>query len=129
MSAAPTLTAKIFIDRFLRRLFCWLLAPFSPMPKDAGSRTHLARQLDIKQTTFNSWFARARQDNLWPVLFEILKLYPYISKEWLFFGEGAMLESETDGPSVGQSREKELLLKIEQLSGLVIKLENQGLGL
>jgi len=96
--------------------------------KTAKSRTHLAKQLDIKQTTFNSWFSRARQDNLWPVLFEILKLYPYISREWLFFGEGALLESEKGGPAVGQNREKELLLKIEQLSGLVIKLENQGLA-
>jgi hypothetical protein len=96
--------------------------------KTAKSRTHLARQLKIKQTTFNSWFSRARQDNLWPVLFAILKLYPYVSREWLFFGEGSLLESETDGPSVGQSREKELLLKIEQLSGLVLRLENQGLA-
>jgi hypothetical protein len=91
----------------------------------ARSRTHLAKQLDIRQTTFNSWFSRYRQDCLWPVLFKILELYPHISRDWLFFGEGSMLESETGGLSVSQSREKELLLKIEQLSGLVIKLENQ----
>jgi hypothetical protein len=92
----------------------------------AKSRTNLAKLLNIKQTTFNSWFSRARQDNFWPVLFEILKLYPYISRDWLFFGEGAMMESETGGPSASQTREKELLLKIEQLSGLVIKLEHQA---
>jgi len=91
----------------------------------AKSRTYLAKQLNIKQTTFNSWFSRKRQDNLWPVLMEILKLYPYISRDWLFFGEGSMLRSETGGPSVSQEREKELLLKIEQLSGLLIKLEHQ----
>jgi hypothetical protein len=100
------------VDEIIRRL--------------ARSRTNLAKQLNIKQTTFNSWFSRGRQDNLWPVLFEILKLYPYISREWLFFGEGAMLESETGGLSVSQSREKELLLKIEQLSGLLIKIETQA---
>jgi hypothetical protein len=94
--------------------------------RTAKSRSHLAKQLNIRQTTFNSWFSRSRQDNLWPVLFEILKLYPYLSREWLFFGEGAMLESETGGLSVSQSREKELLLKIEQLSGLLIKMENQA---
>jgi hypothetical protein len=94
--------------------------------KLARSRTYLAKQLNIKQTTFNSWFSRNRQDNLWPILFEILKLYPYISRDWLFFGEGALLESETGGPAVSQSREKELLLKIEQLSGLLIKIENQA---
>jgi DNA-binding XRE family transcriptional regulator len=94
--------------------------------KTAKSRAHLAKQLNIKQTTFNSWFARGRQDNLWPVLFEILKLFPYISRDWLFFGEGDMLEAENDAPSSGPSREKELLLKIEQLSGLVVKLETQA---
>jgi hypothetical protein len=93
--------------------------------KLARSRTYLAKQLNIKQTTFNSWFSRSRQDNLWPILFEILKLYPYISREWLFFCDVSLLESETGGPSVSQSREKELLLKIEQLSGLLIKMENQ----
>ena len=92
----------------------------------AKSRTSLARQLDIKQTTFNSWFSRERQDYLLPILFKILELYPHISREWLFFGEGAMFKSETEGPLISQSREKELLLKIEQLSGLVIKLENQA---
>jgi hypothetical protein len=99
------------IDEVIRRL--------------AKSRTNLAKLLNVKQTTFNSWFSQVRQDNLWPVLFEILKLYPYISREWLFFGEGSMMKSETGGPSVSQSREKELLLKIEQLSGLLIRMENQ----
>jgi len=91
----------------------------------ARSRTHLAKQLNIKQTTFNSWFSRYRQNCLFPVLFKILEQYPHVSRNWLFFGEGSMLESETDAPSVSQRREKELLLKIEQLSGLLIKLENQ----
>ena len=92
----------------------------------AKSRTNLARHLNIKQTTFNCWFSRDRQDYLLPVLFKILELYPHISREWLFFGEGEMLKSETDAPLVSQSRERELLLKIEQLSGLLIKLENQA---
>ena len=91
----------------------------------AKSRTHLAKQLDIEQTTFNTWFSRDRQDYLLPTLFKILELYPHISRDWLFFGEGEMVETKTDGPPVSQSREKELLLKIEQLSGLLVKLENQ----
>ena len=94
--------------------------------RTAKSRTYLARQLDIKQTTFNSWFSRDRQDYLLPVLFKILEFYPHISREWLFFGEGEMVKTELDGPPVSQSREKELLLKIEQLSGLLIKLENRA---
>jgi len=89
----------------------------------AKSRTNMAKQLDVKQTTFNSWFTRDRQEYLLPVLFKILKLYPHISREWLFFGEGEMIKSEMDGPLISQRREKELLLKIEQLSSLLIKLE------
>ena len=92
----------------------------------AKSRAHLAKQLNIKQTTFNSWFSRERQENLLPVLFSILELYPNISRDWLFFDEGEMLTSGLGGPPVSQSREKELLLKIEQLSGLLIKLEGQA---
>jgi hypothetical protein len=100
------------VDEIIRRL--------------ARSRTNLAKQLNIKQTTFNSWFSPDRQSHLLPVLFRILELYPHLSRMWLFFGEGEMLRAETDGPSVNQSRERELLLKIEQLSGLVVKLENQA---
>ena len=94
--------------------------------KMSRSRAHLARQLKIKQTTFNRWFSRDRQDYLLPVLFKILELYPHISRDWLFFGEGEMVKSDMERPMICQSREKELLLKIEQLSGLLIKLENQG---
>jgi len=86
----------------------------------------MAKQLNIKQTTFNSWFSRDRQEYLFPVLFKILELYPHISREWLFFGEGDMVKTEAGGPSVSQSRERELLLKIEQLSGLLVRQENQG---
>jgi len=86
----------------------------------------LAKQLNIRQTTFNSWFSVNRQDCLLPVLRRILELFPHISRNWLFFGEGEMVEPETGGPPVSQSRERELLLKIEQLSSLLIKLENQG---
>ena len=92
----------------------------------AKSRTNLARQLDIKQTTFNTWFSRERQDYLLPALFRILELYPNISRDWLFFGEGEMVKTGMEGPPVSQRREKELLLKIEQLSGLLVKLENQA---
>jgi hypothetical protein len=91
----------------------------------AKSRSHLAKQLNIKQTTFNSWFSGDRQEYLLPALYKVLALYPNISREWLFFGEGEMIKTEGQGPPVSQSREKELLLKIEQLSGLLVRLENQ----
>ena len=90
----------------------------------AKSRTNMAKLLNIRQTTFNSWFSRDRQNYILPSLFKILELYPHISRNWLFFGEGEMIKAEMEGPPVSQSREKELLLKIEQLSGLLIKLGN-----
>ena len=74
------------------------------------SRANLAKQLDIKQTTFNSWFTIDKQEYLLPILFQILKLYPHISREWLFFGEGEMIKNELDEPLISQKREKELLL-------------------
>jgi len=91
----------------------------------AKSRSNMAKQLNINQTTFNNWFSQGRQSNLLPVLFRILEFYPNISRDWLFFDEGEMLKSEFDGPPVSQKREKELLLKIEQLSGLLIKMEDR----
>jgi len=90
------------------------------------SRANLAKQLNIKQTTFNSWFSRDRQNNLLPVLFKIQEIYPHVSRDWLFFGEGEMTRSGLEGPPVSTNRERELLLKIEQLSGLLIKLETRA---
>jgi hypothetical protein len=90
------------------------------------SRANLAKQLNIRQTTFNSWFSPERQDCLFPSLLAILELYPHISRDWLFFGEGEMLKSDENEPMVSQDRERELLLKIEQLSTLLVRLENQG---
>ena len=91
------------------------------------SRSGLAKQLRIKQTTFNGYFSKEKQKSLWPLLVEMLGFFPQISREWLFFGEGEMLiTKETDRPLLSQGREKELLLKIEQLSALVVRLEDQA---
>ena len=90
-----------------------------------NSRASLAKQLRIKQTTFNGYFFGDRQKGLWPLLQEILAFFPQTSREWLFFGEGEMLKKDVDKPLISQSREKELLLKIEQLSTLVVRLQDQ----
>ena len=60
----------------------------------AGSRTKLASKLGIHQRTFDGYINLERQDNLWPILFKILETYPKVSRDWLFFGEGDMLQSE-----------------------------------
>lgn len=57
----------------------------------AGSQTKLALALGLKQETFCGYLKETRQDNLWPILPRILEIYPDISREWLYFNEGAMV--------------------------------------
>ena len=96
------------------------------LTKYAGmSRSSLGKRLRVKQTTFNGYFSKDRQNGLWPLLKEISAFFPHISREWLFFGEGEMLKKDMDEPQVSQRRERELLLKIEQLSSLVVRLQDQ----
>ncbi|WP_279086488.1 hypothetical protein, partial [Bilophila wadsworthia] len=44
--------------------------------------------------TFNGYLSEKRQDNLWPLLPKILVLYPELSRDWLYFGEGQMLKAD-----------------------------------
>lgn len=48
----------------------------------------LAANLGLKQSTFSGYLNARRQDLLWPLLPKILELYPEISRQWLYFGEG-----------------------------------------
>ncbi len=59
----------------------------------AGSETKLAQQLGIQQRTLNGYLNESREENLFPSLSRILELYPQISRDWLYFGEGEMLHS------------------------------------
>jgi hypothetical protein len=54
-----------------------------------GSRAKFAKRLGFPQTTFNGYFAKDRQNNLWPILPNILKEFPNISRDWLYFEEGS----------------------------------------
>ena len=60
----------------------------------AGSDTALAKKLGYKQQTFFGYLNEKRQDNLWPILPHILELFPELNRDWLYFGEGAMLASD-----------------------------------
>ena len=62
--------------------------------KTKGSVKKLAFELNIPQTTFNGYLSEKRQDNLWPLLPKILVLYPELSRDWLYFGEGQMLKAD-----------------------------------
>lgn len=55
----------------------------------------LAEHIGVSPQTFNTWFAEKSQRNLWEHLQKILDLYPEISREWLYFGEGPMLRDNS----------------------------------
>lgn len=57
----------------------------------AGSVPQLAKALGREYRTFKGYLSEKRQDNLWPLLPEILDIYPRLSRQWLYFGEGPML--------------------------------------
>jgi Predicted kinase len=62
------------------------------------SEAKLASRLGVHPRTFNGYFKFERQDNLWPLLPKILEVLTDISREWLYFGEGEMLRSQTAAP-------------------------------
>lgn len=62
--------------------------------KFSGSQAALGEALGMSGRTFQGYLTKARQDNLWPLLTQIHALYPQIRREWLWWGEGAMLTSD-----------------------------------
>ncbi len=54
------------------------------------SQSEMARRLDMPQRTFQGYLNERRQDNLWPILPQILEIFPRISRQWLYFEEGPM---------------------------------------
>ncbi len=63
-----------------------------------GSVARLAAKINIPQTTFNGYLNEKRQHNLWPLLPKLLELYPQVSRKWLYFGEGDMLQAKQEQP-------------------------------
>lgn len=57
----------------------------------AGSQARLAEKINVNPRTFQGYVQAGRQDNLWPLLPDILDNYPNINREWLYFDEGEML--------------------------------------
>lgn len=58
----------------------------------AGSETKLAAALGLPQRTLNGYLNEKSQRNLWDYLPAILRLFPALRRDWLYFGEGEMLE-------------------------------------
>lgn len=58
------------------------------LKKKSLSRTDLSKKLGLSQSTFNGYFAPGKEDALAPYLWKLMDLFPDISRDWLFFGEG-----------------------------------------
>lgn len=74
----------------------------------AGSAKSLGVALGLSQSRFNGYLNETRQNNLWPLLPQILELFPDVSRDWLYFGEGEMIASSPTAAQVD-----ELLQKLE----------------
>ena len=72
----------------------------------AGSVKALAEKLGKGQSRFNAYLNEQRQNNLWPLLPSILELYPDVSRDWLYFGEGEMIASSPTAAQVDELKEK-----------------------
>lgn len=68
--------------------------------KVAGSQKSLGETLGLSGRTFEGYLTESRQDNLWPLLPQILAAYPQIRRDWLYFGEGEMLADAGSDVSV-----------------------------
>ena len=64
----------------------------------AGSAKSLGEALGLSQSRFNGYLNETRQNNLWPLLPSILELYPDVSRDWLYFGEGEMIAAANPTP-------------------------------
>lgn len=51
----------------------------------------MAKDIGKEYRTFKGYLCKGRQNNLWPLLPEILEAYPKVSRHWLYFGEGPMI--------------------------------------
>lgn len=82
----------------------------------AKSDKTLGEMLGLKQSTFSGYLKKSRQDNLWPLLPRILMLFPEVSRDWLYFGEGTMLEPDT----AQREKEKSLSLQLSDIDEQVL---------
>lgn len=68
----------------------------------AGSAKKLGELLGKSQPVFQGYLNETRQNNLWPLLPQILELYPDVSRDWLYFGEGEMLSASPTAARVDE---------------------------
>ncbi|MGV7004663.1 hypothetical protein [Desulfovibrio sp. QI0442] len=62
----------------------------------AGSEVKLGTAMKMNPRTLNGYLKESREHNLWPLLPTILKIFPQVSREWLYFDEGEMLKADCE---------------------------------
>ena len=51
----------------------------------------IAKELNFPKSTLYLYLNEEKQDKLLPLFYDLIALWPDISRDWLFFGEGEML--------------------------------------
>ena len=79
-----------------------------------NSQTKFAKSIDWPQTTFNGYLNEQGQAKIRLTLFQdIMKRYPQINRDWLYFGEGEPLVKDSTGQGernfAALTKEKDLL--------------------
>ena len=54
------------------------------------SQRRMAQEFGIDTSAFNRYIRDENEKMLWPILPDILSMYPRLSRQWLYFGEGPM---------------------------------------
>ena len=83
--------------------------------KKEGSIKGLAEKLGMLRQTFNGYLCESRQDNLWPLLPRLLDMYPDVSREWLYFGEGEMFSANVAEGNMDAEALIEALCQVQKL--------------
>lgn len=83
-----------------------------------NSQTKFAKSLGMAQTTFLGYLSETGQSKIRvSFLDQILNTYPQIRREWLYFGEGEMLQSDEEAYSSATSTDTEMRGKLRPHPG------------
>lgn len=70
------------------------------------SRIMLAKKININENTFNRYFLPDQEDKFLGCLWKIHAVFPEISRNWLFFGEGEMFDKTESSPEISSLQKK-----------------------
>lgn len=93
----------------MENLFERILSVISTL--EGGSQTAFAKRIGCPQSTFNGYMNVEGQTKIRKVLLDdIIRIYPAISRDWLYFGEGEMFGDTSSVPdqTIGQTDQTEL---------------------